>query len=721
MTGIRLLVLGLGLFMASRVFAAPNPEIRIALAPSCSGTGAFHGTGVVTATPARKSDDAAVFQAGFDAMTWTGSLKKNGLPGAAMLGNVIGQGGQWDAGMILTGMQGVNGQQNIPPNPLPEARHIYTGRPNANKSLSTVEFLWEKLSDSQKTALNTSPATKKQDGLGAKRVAYLRGNRTLEIGRPEGIFRERTSILGDIVNSTPVYAGEPSLRVIGDGYREFQEQYSSRPRTIYVGANDGMLHAFSDDDGTELFAYVPNALISGLPALTSSAYQHRPYVDGGIDVSEALVGGAWRTVLASGMGGGAQGVFALDVTQPSSFAGGIGAIFEFTDADDPDMGNVMGSPLIAKFRTHLNGGAAEYKYFVVVSAGLNNYRDDGKGLFNKDGSGALFLLTLDKPASEPWKLGTNYYKFRTSSKDASLPNGLATPAVVLGSAGAVRYAYVGDLQGNLWRFDFTGNLPWKGALASDVPLFVAKDKRGDRQPIAMQPRVVFAPGGGYVILFGTGRYFEEADGVPGGFHSQSFYGILDTTEPKYRIEDRSELAARFLNASSKENIDISGAGFEYGVGDGEKKGWYLDFPDSERTGERAISGPQLADGILLFNTLISGSGFCMQATGYSYVLNSVTGLAVGGSTVTVGASIPSTANLPILQKTSANIGERNPVGRRTVRKGYVILDPVAGVGKDGDASGGNRGNALDVVVPAGRLSWREIVNWQELKHALEKK
>ena len=75
----------------------------------------------------------------------------------------------------------------------------------------------------------------------------------------------------------------------------------------------------------------------------------------------------------------------------------------------------------------------------------------------------------------------------------------------------------------------------------------------------------------------------------------------------------------------------------------------------------------------------------------------------------------------MLVQTGLQIGERTPVGRRMVRKTYAILDPVAGVEKERDVQGGNRSNVLEVAAPAGRLSWREIANWQELKHALEKK
>jgi type IV pilus assembly protein PilY1 len=720
MRRIVLFALWLELLPVSWVFAASNPEVRIAAAPSCNPFGVFGGMVPALAGLAMSHEKTMMFQAGFDMSTSAGSLRKISFSNAGGLAAHASYMNEWDAGLILTGAKGVNGQPDMAPNPLPEARRIYTGRAGVDKSFSTIEFTWDQLSDSQKNALNISPSTKKGDGLGAKRVSYLRGDRTLELGKPGGMFRERFRVLGDIVNSKPVYYGEPSRRVQGDGYQGFYEQYRNRTRAVYVGANDGMLHAFNAEDGRELFAYIPNALIPDLPVLTSPSYQHRPYVDGGIDVSEAMAGGKWMTVLAAGMGGGAQGVFALDVTQPSSFGSGAGALFEFTDADDPDMGNLMGVPLIAKFRTQSKGGTIEYRYFVVVSAGLNNYRDDGKGRFNKDGAGALFLLSLDKSPSEQWKLGTNYFKFRIPSKDPALPNGLAAPALVIGATGAVRYAYAGDLQGNLWRFDFTGDLPWKGALASDTPLFVAKDEKGNRQPITMQAKVVFAPGGGYVVLFGTGKYLEESDGAPIGFRSQSFYGILDTTESKYRVAGRSELVPRIFAASGKDLLDVTGPGFEYGSGDKDKKGWYVDFPESVRTGERAVTDLQLADGMLHFHTLIPGSSFCPLAGGRSYALNVLTGLTVSNGSVW-HAGMPWATRPPMLLPTLIQVGDRNPIGRRAVRKTYSIVDPLAGSDKANDVSGGVRNDAMEVVLPAGRLSWREIVNWQELKHASNKK
>ena len=656
-----------------------------------------------------------MFQSGFDPATWSGSLAKIKISKSVdAAATAAGSAMQWEAGTVLTGKDGYEG---VLPKPLPEARRIFIGRRNADRSFSMVEFQWGKLNDSQRNLLNISPDSGKKDGLGEPRVAYLRGDRGMELGKPGGFFRTRNGVLGDIVNSKPVFVAGPSARVQGGGYRDFQQYNIDRTKAVYVGANDGMLHAFNAEDGNELFAYVPDALLPSLRALTSPTYQHRPYVDGGIDISDAVARGKWRTVLAAGMGGGGQGVFALDVTQPSSFAAGPGALFEFTDVDDPDMGNLMGAPLVAKFRMRGNGSEADYKYFVVVPSGLNNYRDDGKGLFNKDGAGALFLLSIDKQPSEPWKLGVNYYKFRTPAIDASLPNGLATPALAVDASGTVRYAYAGDLQGNVWRFDFTGGVPWKNALASAAPIFIARDEKGARQSIVMQPRVVFAPGGGYVVLFGTGRYVEEADATPSTFRSQSFYGILDTTEPTYKVADRSDLARRTLTTTSAGVTNISGGQFEYGAGGNEKKGWYLDFDNSARSGERAITNPSIVDGLLYFNPLVPGGSFCPLDIGHSYVLNALTGLAADGAPASLAVS--SQMAVPVL--VSTQVESRNPVGRRAIRNIYSILDPVSSSENVTPTQSGNRNKVFETNLSAGRLGWREIPNWQELKNAAGKK
>ncbi len=674
-------------------------------------------SGISASATKISSDGAFVYQSGFNTSRWSGSLKKMAVTldetGAVQIATAAG----WDAAVILTGTSGQA------PSPAPGDRKIYTARIDAAKVLNTVSFEWSELATDQQTLLDSSPGSRTRDKLGEKRLDYLRGVRSLEIGRPGGMFRARDSLLGDIINSSPVYVGAPAASVQGNGYQEFFEANKDRAKTVYVGANDGMLHAFGAAEGNELFAYMPNALIKEVNQLTATDYVHRPYVDGALTVSDALIAGKWKTILASGMGGGAQGVFALDVTDPARFGDGAGVIFEFTDSDDADMGNIVGAPTIAKFKTKITKGIPEYRYFVAVPSGLNNYRNDGAGRFNDTGQGALFLLALDKRPSEKWQSGINYYKFKMPVGDAGLQSGVAAPMLAAGSDGAVRYAYAGDLQGNVWRFDFTGIAPWSGALGSSPykPLFTARDADGNRQPITTQLKLVFAPGGGYLVLFGTGKFIEEADAAPGNFKTQSFYAIADTTNPSHRIAGRSELMPRSLAkipGKSSGAIQITGDAFTYGTTSGHKKGWYFDFTASDKTGERSVTNPLIAYGQLFFNSLIPGGDPCAAGGGRSYFLDTLTGLPSGGK-ATGFLSEVGLPGSPVLFETGVETGGRNAIGKRSVKKKAAIFNAGTGGVKGRIAPASN--GAGDFSVPAGRFSWREIFNWQEMRDAFGKK
>lgn len=698
--------------LPSNYFPAGEPrELIQAIRTVFARTGALAGvwTGAALSATTMASDEEFAYLAGFDASGWSGSLRKVALSMDRKDGFAIAEVADWDAGGLLTG------SRHAKPFPLPDARKIYAGTVRSDRSVATVEFRWSELSDAQKAQLDASPADKHGGGLGEERLRYLRGHRDREIGRPAGIFRTRNRVLGDIVNSSPVHVGAPSPNVQGDGYLDFLNASRDRTRAVYVGANDGMLHAFSAADGTELFAYVPNAVFRNLHQLTHPAYVHQPYVDGQISVAEAKVRGGWKTVLAAGMGGGAQGVFALDVTDPAAFGSGIGALWEFTDADDGDMGNLLGPPQIAQFITGMVDGAPRYKFFAVVSSGLNNYESDGAGRFNRDGAGALFLLSLDKHPSEKWQAGVNYFKFRTPSQDGSLPNGLAAPALVKNAQGAVRYAYAGDLQGNLWRFDFSGAAPWTNAVRK-TPLFVAMDGGGRRQPVTVQPKVVFAPGSGYIVLFGTGKLLEESDTLSAAFRQQSFYGIHDTTDARYSVQGRSQLAARQLQRTENGELAVTGSAVSYGAADGQVRGWYVDFLEGAATGERSVTPAFLADGRLYFNTMLPSAAVCAGGSGRSYVLGALTGLVPGGGP-TGHLSRIGIPGMPMRIDTRTDLGPKNTAGRRTVTKKHAVI--TAGTGGPGSAIPAEH-KAGESTVPAGRFSWREISNWQELHRAHRK-
>jgi len=513
------------------------------------------------------------------------------------------------------------------------------------------------------------------DALSDAQVAWLKGDRSGEAG---GQFRRRDSILGDIVNSTPLVVGPPSPAQSGEAYAAFHERYRNRAPVVYVGANDGMLHAFDARDGAELFAYVPRALLPHVGQLSRPDYTHRPFMDGSAGHAEAQVGGQWKSVLAAGMGMGARGIVALDITDPAA----PGALWEFTDADDTGIGHVRMPPAVVRLKSG---------YYVMVSSGVNAASADG----------TLFLLALDKPRTERWRAGSNYFRLRVPASDAAQANVLSAPAIAAGPDGMARHAYAGDLQGNLWRFDL-------GDKSAKV-LFVARDAEGARQPIFHAPAVVHAPGGGYLVLFGTGKFIEAAD-LPGPpFAQQSFYAIHD--KDGAQVASRDKLAVRTLSGDS--SYRIAGAPFDLQ----EKRGWYFDFPHARSDGERMAGTVVPLAGAIVFNSLQPGPGGCATLASRTYVLDALTGMAyapegtakTGATTAVLNAGDASAP--PIFIRAGVASGARNPTGGVVATRSIVLLKP---------AGGGYTQQRVKIRFAAGRLGWREVANWHDLHDAARK-
>ncbi len=200
-----------------------------------------------------------------------------------------------------------------------------------NGSIGTP-FQWADLTTAQKADLKTEPnASIGADAKAQARLDFLRGDRTNEQGNGGSYtFRARSKLLGDIVDSDPVFVGKPRSAWpntapfptgSGQTYSDFSAANLSRAEMVYVGANDGMLHGFKASDGSEAIAYIPGTLYSssdatsGLHYLTDPAYTHRFYVDMPSTVEDAYFntgsGAAWHTVLIGGERSGGKGIFAL--------------------------------------------------------------------------------------------------------------------------------------------------------------------------------------------------------------------------------------------------------------------------------------------------------------------------------------------------------------------------------------------------------------------------
>lgn len=653
-----------------------------------------------------EGDIAYILEAAYDPALGIGRLVRRSL-GAGIDAVKVGP-PLWDAAAVLDA--GMRAGTSVL-----AARRIFT----VSASGQTVPFEWERLDADARAALEPDA-----DGLGQARLAFLRGERERE-GAP---FRRRTSLLGEIVHSRPLVVSAPSrdgMALGAPGYADFHRRYRERQKLVWVGAGDGMLHAFNWDDGSERFAYAPHALLPAMHRLASSdrvggegegSVNSRVAVDGAPGQGEVLIDGQWRSALAAGMGMSARGLFALDVTDPAQDPS---VLWEFTERDDAAMGHVQAPPVFIKLRWQ-NSSTASYRYFALTSNGFN--ASDGGA------DGVLFLLALDKAPAAPWRHGENYYRLRAHARDQDAVNALAAPAVTLNADGSARYAYAGDLQGAMWRF----NLENVAAGEADAEvLFRASASDGAAQAIAEAARVVFAPGGGYLVLFGTGRAIDTADFDVAGFTQQSFYAVRDSdARPIAHVAGREALAERRLTGlGGAEGLHITGSRFDFnGGGKAVRHGWYFDFSRSVQDGERIAAAPALAGPAVIVSTSAPGNDRCAP-TVRSYVLDSLTGVPYERT------------GLPALGYLNGGGGDGPVTGRAVVSKdGSVPLLLASMTPADADApmvtptgatralssirliqfTGADEAELLDSVLvsrPAGRLSWREIVNWPELHRA----
>lgn len=482
-------------------------------------------------------------------------------------------------------------------------------------------FTWDNLSLAQQQALRGADPL----ATGTARVAYLRGDRSLE----GGTMRTRSSRLGDIVNSNIWHTGRPTrMPVDQPGHATFRTAHAGRTPILYVGANDGMLHGFNALTGHEMVAYVPSGLYgntttSPLRELTRTAYTHRYYVDGSPFTGDANLGGSgpvdWRTVLIGTLGAGGKGYFVLDVTNPASFTDPGGAVsplvlMDATATTNPHIGHIFATPVVDELTRALSeqivrvndSGTTGQRWAVLLGNGYNSTNQQPVLLIQYlDGARELTTLV---PSSAPTGGG----------------NGLGAPRPVdLNGDGKVDIVYAGDLLGNLWKFDLTASNPgsWRVGFGGN-PLFTARDSVNNPQPITAAP--FWMPGprgqGGLQVLFGTGRNLTEFD--TSDTRTQSVYSIWDMST--YSWAGTSPVTGtdlqRITATRSSVLVEQSQTGSPAGpyfrtssnavtynrLDPGTQRGWYFDFPVPR---ERALNHAMHFEGeqVLVSSTVPTSS------------------------------------------------------------------------------------------------------------------
>lgn len=298
------------------------------------------------------------------------------------------------------------------------------------------------------------------------------------------------AVLGAIINSTPIDVGQPGDSVLPGG-RAFFLAHKARPNLTYVGASDGMLHAFFTKDtvvdgdvhpaGSEAFAYVPPSMLSVVTnlyaqggqvadprqhifGLASSPKVKNVCVTNCTDAEDAI----WRTVLVMNEGYGGNGMFALDITNPVSDTGfSDPPVLPLWHSDNPD--------LESNYEAHLGQSISVPAFTFHKSNSLNDYRlVFASGYAVDESSSSQGRRIVNASLNDGEILG---YAQVSSS------NGCARPYALLADVASSRdfkkdefkksrAAYVGDTWGSLWRFDGTAVSPLAN-FGCDHPLHFA--------------------------------------------------------------------------------------------------------------------------------------------------------------------------------------------------------------------------------------------------------
>ena len=662
-------------------------------------TASIAATPVTTTTVTDATNGSSMaFRSTFDPAGWTGNIWPVTISVDAS-GNVSFNpasgtaGAVWQAATQFASSDNSNWKN----------REIYIGNDTTNDGTNAISFK----TFSSLTSSEQSDVVGNSTLAGQTLLDYLRGDHSNEAPAATNL-RPRSTALGDIVNSGVVYEGAPSTLITDSGYSTFYTANANRLAVVYAGANDGMLHAFNAANGDEMFAYIPSFVAPKLNALTSTSYVHQSYVDATPTVGEAELGSTWKTVLVSGAGAGGQGVFALDVTNvgdpfdtahnPSGSAtfGPSNVLWEFTDKNDADLGNVMGQPLILKFQTNAgSSSAATYAWYAVVPSGVNNYQPDGHA--SSTGNPAIFLLDLSKPAGTAWQLGVNYFKISLPQSSSAQATGVLNVSAYAPN-GVVSRLYAGDLQGNLWEINLSGTSSsgWDslGSGSGLNNIFIAKDSSGNLQPITSGPTLV-GYGNNLILTFGTGQFIASTDN-DGSYQTQTAYAVLAPLSGSPPQFGRSD-----LEALSVSNGNVTGSSFAWGyptsASNSVYAGWYLDLPNSSTSGERFISDFAVYYGTVYANSIIPAAGGCSEGNSNSYTFNLFNGS---------GTSVASTVGL-LGAPTLLYVG--TPSSNGSGSSTSVTLARL-----NFGSNGVSAGNVPNPNLPTGMRSWRQIFSYKDI-------
>ncbi|RYZ96076.1 MAG: hypothetical protein EOO68_17455, partial [Moraxellaceae bacterium] len=489
-------------------------------------------------------------------------------------------------------------------------------------------------------------------------------------------------------------------------YQAYVTTKTNRTAAVFVGANDGMLHAFNASNGNEIFAYIPRGAYSKLIGLTSPNYTHAYSADGPVYVSDVFISPtgslgtkSWRTIVTGTLGNGGPGVYALDVTDVLAGTNTVPRVIFDISGTEPASATAPNSTLKSDL------GYSQSKVLVLPAAGGKWVAVWGNGTNSANGYSKLLAIDVETP--------TSVVAIDTQAKFSNTTdNGLSGLALLPSGTGVLAYAYAGDLMGNMWKFDLTStaitswNIPFVQG-STPKPLINVIDPSGAPQPITATPTLgrnsLKLIGGGAsatpatMIYFGTGKYSESSDNS--NTQVQSIYGIADTNSAVALANTADRTTKLRQKTIGTESTTARGLTNDANTStiwsDPTLYGWFLDLKFTTAKGERVLSKPLLLFDRVIVNTFVAssnpcdfgGSGWLMELVGVGDVYKTHSVLGTQANRV---------LDRPIIgDLLSISAGE----------KGVILGSELGDINTEGGITVKQQTAAAG---SAGRMSWRQI-------------
>jgi type IV pilus assembly protein PilY1 len=615
-----------------KYFSAQSPkEVVDGLGEALSNMQVRSGAAAAaaTSTPNITQTDNFIFSATFTTVRWFGELTMKTIDTGD---GTVSKDVLWSTNTTVGSALGSRRILMMQPSQAPGASPVDFTFANMLDSTSQGWFANKCAVLSQCTLLST--ADKATVNSGTNLINWLRG---VQDYANDKLFRTYSTqavgaasvpiVTGDIASSKPAYVRDSVSNYPDQDYADFKQANTTRLPTVYVAANDGMLHAFDATgggaaSGAERWAYVPRIIMSKLAAQASITYgtNHQFSTDGSPEVADVKIGDQWRTVLVAGLNAGGRGYYALDITEPAAPK----VLWELCASatvcpqhHEDELGLTFGNPQFGKWQD---------KWVVFLTSGYNNIPGIEGGTTGT-GVGMLYVVEI--------ATGNVLAKVSTGSGSVATPSGLAKITAISSdplSDATVTYVYGGDILGQMWRFDLTAT----GGAVSVIKMGDA----GASKPITARPDVTLCgvpvtstdangltstrTNATRVVLFGTGRLLDVPDTT--NTDVQSLFALKDGGTQLGTIPNSTLVQQTLTKAVNDPNIYATNNPVDLDT----KNGWYFNW--SVKPGERMNLDPQIVSGVanVVTNTPSSSSACQVGGTSNLYQVDVCTGQGING-------------------------------------------------------------------------------------------